>query len=166
MAYFSLVAFHETRGTATGSTQYHYVNLAIKDAQTILERDESHESVLVRWHHEGEIHHVFNIERDGVERLPQHPGWLPMDSEGMGYLGIIEFQSNNGEWHNFTLAHDDNFIVFGGVCNIGLLQSGNYQIDSCFSLDENLQELVEDLESYYNDGPGYQSEQFTCNERM
>lgn len=170
MSYFSLVAFHESRGTATGGTQYHYVNLAIKDAQLILARDEAYENVLVRWHHEGKIHHVYNVDNNGtyysVERLPQHPKWFPLYTDNMEYVGIVEFQADDGEWHVFTFVRDVNFIVFGGVCNIGLLQSGSFQMDTCFSFDENLQELVADLESYYNGEAGYQSYAFLCNDRM
>lgn len=49
---------------------------------------------------------------------------------------------------------------------VGLLESGNYEIDHDVSDDENLQELIEDLKSYYQDGKGYQSDRFSCNDRM
>lgn len=82
--------------------------------------------------------------------------WTFSDAENGGtYLGIIEFQSNDEEWHYFEIMQTKDRLVFGGFCNVGFLESGYMEIDDCFSLDENLQDLLEDLECYYNDGPEY-----------
>lgn len=91
--------------------------------------------------------------------------WKYVNEEGFKYIGLIEFQSNDQEWHDFTVIEVGNKLVFGGGCNIGLLQSGYMEIDDCFSLDENLQELITDLETFYNDGPDY-TNGIICNERM
>jgi hypothetical protein len=76
----------------------------------------------------------------------------------------LELQDNSGEWHHFTIIATPTRIVFGGVCNVGFLESG-YMEREGFSIDECLQELVADLETYYNDGPRYVS-RIVCNECM
>lgn len=83
-------------------------------------------------------------------------------------LGDIEFEDprEDGEYIHFTIVATDTHLVFGGVCNTGFLESGNFIIDEDFSIDENLQSLIEDLESFYRDGDGYQSDSFAHNERM
>lgn len=94
--------------------------------------------------------------------------WHAVDLEAaqeVTNLGIIEFQANDQEWHDFSIVNADNKLVFGGACNTGFLQSGFMEIDDCFSLDENLQELLADLETFYNDGPDY-TNMIIFNERM
>ena len=86
--------------------------------------------------------------------------------KGAAYLGLIEFEDNSNEWHYFEIFQSNTHLIFGGINNTGFIESGNFKIDSDFSNDENLQELLVDLESYYNDGAGYQSDSFACNDRM
>ena len=80
-------------------------------------------------------------------------------------LSIMEFQDNSGEWHDFDILATKERLVFGGCCNVGFLESGYIERESFESLDETLQELLSDLETYYNDGPQYVS-RIVCNERM
>ncbi len=56
-------------------------------------------------------------------------------------------------------------IVFGGVCNVGFIESGYILRDEYEELCETLSECLQDLETYYNDGPQYVS-RIVCNERM
>jgi hypothetical protein len=56
-------------------------------------------------------------------------------------------------------------VVFGGACNTGFLESGFILREDYESLDETLQELLADLECYYNEGPESVS-RIVCNERM
>ena len=77
----------------------------------------------------------------------------------------LEFQDNDGEWHDFYIIATAARVVFGGACNAGFLESGYIERDDCESLDETLQEMLTDLETYYNDGPDYVS-RIVCNERM
>jgi hypothetical protein len=94
--------------------------------------------------------------------------WRPIPNREMArgkYLGTLEFQSQDGEWHIFEIVNTPRCLVFGGATNVGLLQSGYMMKDNYFSLDENLQELYADLEVYYNDGPRYVS-RIICNNRM
>lgn len=77
----------------------------------------------------------------------------------------LEFQSNDGEWHHFTVIATPKRIVFGGVCNTGFIESGYLKREEHESLDESLQEMLADLEVYYNDGKDYVS-RIVCNERM
>jgi hypothetical protein len=65
--------------------------------------------------------------------------WKAIDTNEAEYVGIIEFQSEDGEWRTFEILKTDEYLVFGGSCNTGFLESGNMKIDTCFSLDENLQ---------------------------
>jgi hypothetical protein len=77
----------------------------------------------------------------------------------------LEFQDNKGEWQHFTVIATPDRVVFGGCCNCGFIESGYIERDDCEDLDETLQELLSDLEIYYNDGPEYVS-RIVCNERM
>jgi len=80
------------------------------------------------------------------------------------YIGIIEFETNDGEIHNFEIMETAERILFGGCTNCGFLESG-YILKDGFSTDETLQEMLSDLETYYNDGKEYTS-LIVCNERM
>ncbi len=91
--------------------------------------------------------------------------WQHIDLLTLEYVGLIELE-NDQDHVNFELYKNNNYIVFGSHTNACFLQSGYFEIDNCFSFDENLQELIADLESYYSDGAGYQSEAFCCNDRM
>jgi hypothetical protein len=77
----------------------------------------------------------------------------------------LEFQDNKGEWHHFTVIATPERIVFGGVCNTGFIESGFLKREEYESLHESLQEMMSDLEVYYNDGPEYVS-RIVCNQRM
>lgn len=92
--------------------------------------------------------------------------WKFQDAEKNGqYIGLIEFQSNDEEFHYFYIYETETAIVFGGACNCGFLESGYMPKDDYFSLDENLQELIQNLECFYN--YGYQhTTLIVCNDRM
>ncbi len=98
-----------------------------------------------------------------------HPSWLEISSPIGRGLSMIEFQTHDEEWHNFhvLLCHKDRYrrIVFGGCCNVGFIESGFIEFDYDESVDDVLQELLSDLEVYYNDGPEFTS-RIVCNERM
>lgn len=90
----------------------------------------------------------------------------PINISSIGIVEpIIEFQDNKGEWHNFHIIATQERIVFGGACNTGFIESGYLEREEGESIDRGLQELLEDLEVYYNDGPQYVS-RIVCNERM
>ncbi len=78
---------------------------------------------------------------------------------------VLEFQDNKGEWHDFTIIATPDRVVFGGCCNAGFIESGYIERDSAERLDETLQEMLADLETYYNDGPEYVN-RIVRNERM
>jgi len=92
--------------------------------------------------------------------------WKAQDQEKSEYVGILEFQSDDEEWHDFQIIKNETHFIFGNACNTGMLESGNYLIDPDFSFNQNLAELSADLESFYNDGSGFQSDLFACNEMM
>ena len=101
------------------------------------------------------------------------------------YIGMMEFQDDKKEFHNFEIVHVQrkkpvrlygrdksyiqlrvmNRIQFGSCTNVGFMESGYMDVDDCFSLDENLQELLEELEVFYRDGKDY-CNRIVCNERM
>ena len=91
--------------------------------------------------------------------------WTVSDTKFSEYIGILEFRDNEGEWHDFEVLKTDDRLVFGGACNAGFIESGFILKEDYESTDEVLQELLEDLEVYYNDGPQYVS-RIVCNERM
>jgi len=80
---------------------------------------------------------------------------------------ILEFKSNDGEWHDFTIIATRTRVVFGGCCNAGFIESGYIErdLEAGESLYGTLSEMLADLETYYNDGPAYVS-RIVCNERM
>ena len=94
--------------------------------------------------------------------------WKAQNTDQASYVGIVEFEdpTNGGDCISFEIVKTEAHFVFGNSCNVGLLESGNYKIDPDVSDAENLQELIEDLKSYYQDGKGYQSDRFSCNDRM
>jgi len=73
-----------------------------------------------------------------------------IDIDKAKYIGIVEIQDDQGEFHIETIVETDKYLVYGGACNVGLLQHGHIEKDDCFSLDENLQALVEELELHHN----------------
>jgi len=91
--------------------------------------------------------------------------WQAINIDNAELFGDVEIEALNGEYHHFTIVKTSDHLVFGGVCNVGLLQSGFMEIDDCFSLDENLQELIADLETFYNDGADY-TNMIIVNDRM
>ena len=93
------------------------------------------------------------------------PEWTATDVTDSEYVGILEFQDNKGEWHNFEVVKTATRVVFGGACNVGFLESGYIEREDDESLEDTLCEMDEDLEVYYNDGPGYVS-RIVVNERM
>jgi hypothetical protein len=90
--------------------------------------------------------------------------WTWNDPKDAKHLGVIEFQSNDGEFHNFEILELQDRLLFGGFTNTGFIESG-YILKDGFSTDEVLQEMLLDLECYYNDGPKFVSD-IICNDRM
>ncbi len=91
--------------------------------------------------------------------------WSVVDTTKATHLGVVEFQDNKGEFHNFEVVATTDKVVFGGVCNVGLLQSGYIEIEPGEIIEDTMRELYEDLETYYNDGPQYVT-RIVVNERM
>ncbi len=81
------------------------------------------------------------------------------------YLGVLGVGDSEEPTEIFDILETPDRIVFGGACNVGFLESGYIVRGACESVDETLQELHEDIETYYRDGPGYVS-RIVCNERM
>lgn len=102
-----------------------------------------------------------------------HPSWTaimhPIKELNPLNCSVISFLDDSNEYHDFNVFLCDHNaykrIVFGGCCNIGFLESGFIEFDYTESIGEVLQELLSDLEAYYNDGPKHVS-RIVCNERM
>jgi len=73
------------------------------------------------------------------------------------YLGIAELQDQDGEYHIFELVKTATRIKFGSSTNSGFMEHGYMVIDKYFSVDENLQELLEDLQVGIDQGVQYTS---------
>ena len=91
--------------------------------------------------------------------------WSVSDLTAAKYLGLIEFQTEKGEWENFELYNTPTRVVFGGACNAGFLESGFIEKEDGEDLNETLQELLSDLQTFYNDGPQF-TNRIVFNERM
>jgi hypothetical protein len=87
--------------------------------------------------------------------------WSVSNIENAKYLGTLELE--NGE--SFEVVATETKLVFGGACNVGLLESGYILREDHESLEETLQELHSDLETYYRDGARSTS-RIVCNQRM
>jgi hypothetical protein len=96
---------------------------------------------------------------------PRLIDWAVSDISKGKSLPPYEFKDNNGEWQYFELIVTPERIVFGGACNCGFIESGYILRESYECLDETLQELTDDLQTYYNDGADY-TKRIVCNERM
>jgi hypothetical protein len=86
--------------------------------------------------------------------------WIVSDIRYAANIGNIEA----GEEY-FELLETKTKVVFGGSCNTGFLESGYILKDDCESLNETLQELHADLETFYRDGAQYVS-RIVFNDRM
>jgi len=77
------------------------------------------------------------------------------------YIGTLEIEGAD----YFEILETSDRLVFGGACNVGFLESGYIMREDHESIDETLQELHADLETFYRDGREFVS-RIVCNERM
>jgi len=92
--------------------------------------------------------------------------WTASNTKYAQHIGVVEFQDNKDRWHDFEILElSGDRLIFGSACNVGFLVSGYMMLDENAHLGENLQELLADLETFYNDGPSYTSK-IVFNERM
>jgi hypothetical protein len=59
------------------------------------------------------------------------------------YIGL--FTINSGE-DVLTMIKRDNYLIAGGSTNYGLIEEFKFKIETNFSLDENLQTFIEEIE--------------------
>ena len=170
--HFSVVYFSD-KGTQNANKTFDYYNQALNYAVKVIGLVNSKgddKTAMIRLHlsnHDTKPLNIYSIDSDSViERLPQLKTWLPSCTKESELVGTLEFQDFSEEYHDFTIVKTKTHLIFGSVCNTGLLESGSYLIDTDLGIDENLGELLQDLESYYNDGKGYQTDRFLCNDRM
>ena len=89
--------------------------------------------------------------------------WQASDQSKAEYMGTLEVEDRNGEFHNFeVLLVPGERYIFGGACNAGFLESGYMKLEN---ESGELGELLAELECYYNDGPDY-APRLVCNDRM
>jgi len=86
--------------------------------------------------------------------------WSVSDTTNAKYIGTLEIERGY-----FEIIATDERLIFGQAYSAGFLESGFIMRDDCESLDDTLQELHADLETYYRDGAAYVS-RIVCNERM
>ena len=87
--------------------------------------------------------------------------WKASNIENAKYIGTLEIEGAD----YFEVLETNERLIFGGACNAGFLESGYIMRDYCESIDETLQELHADLETFYRDGSQYVS-RIVCNDRM
>ena len=90
--------------------------------------------------------------------------WKVSDISESQHLGILELNEDAGEWHIFEILETPDRLVFGGSCNTGFIESG-YILKDGLGTEETLQELYEDLLTYYREGKR-SCNRIVCNERM
>jgi hypothetical protein len=88
--------------------------------------------------------------------------WTASDISGATSLPLLQVDAGDC-W--FDILETPQKIVFGGACNAGFLESGFIVREDGESLDDTLNELLADLETYYRDGANYVS-RIVCNDRM
>jgi hypothetical protein len=91
-------------------------------------------------------------------------GWTASDTTGAKHLGPLEFKVAD-EWVNFEVLELPDRLVFGGATNTGFSESGYILKEEGESTDETLRQLLDELFTYYTDGPEYTT-RLVCNERM
>ena len=89
-----------------------------------------------------------------------HKQWSAVDISDADYVGILEIEDDH-----FEVVATPKFLVFGGMCNVGMLQSGYIEREEYETLDDTLRELDSELSVFYRDGREYTS-RIVCNERM
>jgi hypothetical protein len=92
-----------------------------------------------------------------------HAEWKASDQSKAEYLGTLEIEDKNGEYHVFeVLVIRGDRYIFGGACNAGFLESGYMLLE-----DESgeLEALRGELTAYYDGGPKY-APRLVCNDRM
>ncbi len=87
--------------------------------------------------------------------------WKASNTTNAKHIGTLEIEGAD----SFEILETSDRIVFGGACNAGFLESGYILREDHESLDETLQELHADLETFYRDGRDSVS-RIVCNERM
>ena len=87
--------------------------------------------------------------------------WKASNLEKAKHIGTLEIEG--GEY--FEVLETSDRLIFGGACNAGFLESGYILREDHESIDETLQELNADLETFYRDGREFVS-RIVCNERM
>jgi hypothetical protein len=90
--------------------------------------------------------------------------WTVQDVSNSKHVGTFEIETDDGG-KVFEVVATQEKLIFGGTCNVGLLQSGYILRDECETLSDTLNELVADLETFYRNGSNYTS-RIVCNERM
>jgi hypothetical protein len=99
----------------------------------------------------------------------KHLGMI--ESECNAYFDIIHVERSRSHRKAIDPSERKNHpiinrLVFGDACNTGFIESGYMDIDTDYeSIDEALQELHEELETYYLQGEKY-CNRIVCNERM
>lgn len=87
--------------------------------------------------------------------------WEAQNTLDAKYLGTLALE--NGE--TLEITETDTHLCFGNACNVGFLESGNMEKEDNESTNDALAELLEELETYYGDGPQF-CNRILCNERM
>lgn len=94
--------------------------------------------------------------------------WTFSNAEKTGkYVGLVEFQSDDKEFHDFEVFVTPTRVVFGGFTNTGFIESGYLEYDREIrgAVDEALSDMLMDLEAYYSQRPDA-VQYIVVNERM
>jgi hypothetical protein len=81
--------------------------------------------------------------------------WQVSDVSEASYLGMLQIQDSSNNWHSFEVLATNKRLIFGGACNVGFIESGFMPINEDETRNDALQELLSELETFYNDGKQY-----------
>lgn len=112
-----------------------------------------------------EFGEAFSLERANQLCDELNGVWRVSDITNAKHLGCFEFQTEDGEYHNFEVLDTETRLVFGSFCNSGFIESGYMIKDDGFSTDQNLEGLLDNLRIYYEKGKEFATD-IICNERM
>ncbi len=87
------------------------------------------------------------------------------DAENLGEMEFKYTKSGKEDIFSFTFLATADRIVFGNATNNGFLESGYILREIDESTDKTCEELIDDIDVFYNDGIRYCS-RIVCNERM
>ena len=101
--------------------------------------------------------------------------WTVSDMTKAEHIGTLSVEATNEDGHPYTYDFEiiathatsatPNRLFFGSITNSGFLESGFIEIEDGETLNNTLNDLHDDLQTYYVDGPRF-TNRIIANNRM